>query len=173
MKKYILIVAIAITAFNAKGQKLDKPDIDKITGDTTLRTKIQVLANPFAIIQHAITANIAKTKNFMLLYFHLQDGMDIYYSISRGDKAIIKFTDGKLLEISAAIDAHSSIISYGSPVATGCDVSYDLTDGDIETLKNNKISVIRIETTKGPFDYDIKDGKSEIIKKQLELITKK
>ena len=173
MKKYILIAGIAVSAFNLKAQKLDKPDIDKITGDTTLRTKIQILSNPFAIVQHALTANISRAKHFTLLYFQLKDGIDIYYSVNRGDKAIIKFADGKLLEISAAVDEHSSIIAYGPPVATGCDVPYDSTDEDIEILKNSKISVIRIMTTKGPFDYDIKDGKSEVIKKQLDLITKK
>ena len=173
MKKYILIAAIAILALNANAQKLEKPSIDKITGDTTLATKIDVLSNPLALIQHAITVNTLKAKNFVLLCFHLKDALSIYYSIDKGEKATIKFADGKLLEINAAVDAHSFVISLGTPSYVGCDVYYDLTDDDIVALKNNKISVIRIMTSKGPFDYDIKNGKSEIIKKQLELITKK
>jgi len=174
MKKYILIVAIAILAFNAKAQKLEKPRIDKITGDTTFSTKTEVLSNPFALIQHALTVDVLKTKNFTLLCFHLKDALDIYYSVFKGDGATIKFADGKLLNINAAADAHSSVLGSGGTLTyVGNDVYYDLTDQDIALLKSDKIAVIRINTTKGPFDYDIKNGKSEIIKKQLELIIKK
>jgi hypothetical protein len=33
--------------------------------------------------------------------------------------------------------------------------------------------VIRINTSMGAFDYDIKDSKAEVLKKQLELMAKK
>ena len=173
MKKYILVAAITIMALNANAQKLEKPVIDKITGDTTFNVKEQVLANPFTLPGHWLAGNVSKAKNYTLLYLHLKDGMDIYYSVYEGDKAIIKFINGKMLEISAVADEHSSLIPYASPAVTQSFIAYDLADADVEALKNNKISVIRIMTSKGPFDYEIKDGKSEVIKKQLELIAKK
>src|SRR6187402_2696240 len=102
MKKYFMIAAAAILAYNANAQKLEKPLIDKITGDTTLNTKIEVLSNPLALIQHALTVNTSKTKDYVLLCFHVKDAIKMYYSVDKGDKATIKFVDGKLLEINAA-----------------------------------------------------------------------
>jgi hypothetical protein len=173
MKKYLLIALMALTAFNARSQKLEKPVIDKITGDITLSAKEQVLANPFTLPGHYLAGNIARGTSYWAIYFHLKDGMDIYYYVLKGDQAIIKFTDGKLLKISSAFDAQSSIIPYATPPVAESFLAFELTDDDITTLENGKISVIRISTSQGPFDYDIKNSKSEIIKKQLELLTKK
>jgi hypothetical protein len=172
MKKYILIALEALTVLCAKAQKLEKPKIDKITGDTTLSTKEQALANPFTLPGHYLAGNIMKGKNYWAMYFHLKDGMDLHYYVLKGDKAIIKFTDGKLLEISAAIDAYSSIVPYATPPVTEIFLVFDLTNEDITALENGRIAVVRINTSQGPFDYDIKDSKAEIFKKQLELITK-
>ncbi len=173
MKKYILIALMASCTFAARAQKLDKPRIDKITGDTTLLTKEQVLANPFTIPGHYLAGNIMKGKDYCVLSFHLKDGMDIQYYVLNGDKAIVKFADGKLLELKAIGDTYSSLISYANPAVAESSLAFDLTDTDIAELKNRKIAVIRINTSLGPFDYDIKDGKSEVIKKQLELIMKR
>lgn len=173
MKKYIIIAAISALALSANAQKLDKPRIDKISGDTTLLTKEQTLANPFTIPGHYLAGSLTKGKDYYLLNFHLKDGMDIQYSVLNGDKAIIKFADGKLLEIKAIGDTYSSLISYASPAVAESFLAFDLTDSDVAELKNGKIAVVRIYTSMGPFDYDIKDGKGEVIKKQLALISKK
>ncbi len=173
MKKYIITALIAIAAFSVKAQKLEKPVIDKISGDTTWLAKEQTLANPFTIPGHFLAGNIVKGKNYWAIYFHLRDGLDIHYYVSKGDKAIIKFADGKLLEILSIFNAHSSIIPYATPPVAESFLGFDLPEEAISALENGKISVIRIQTSKGDFDYDIKDSKSEIIKKQLELIAKK
>jgi hypothetical protein len=173
MKKYILLTLMAITILNAKAQKLEKPKIDKITGAFTISAKEQVLANPFTLPGHYLAGQIVRGPNYWAIYFHLKDGMDIYYSVLKGDKAIIKFTDGKLLEVSSAFDAQSSIIPYATPPVAESFLAFELTDEDVAALVNGKIAVIRINTSQGDFDYAIKDRRSEIIKKQLELITKK
>lgn len=64
--------------------------------------------------------------------------------------------------------------SYYSSIGGSVDalVYYTISDEDIDKLKNNQLSVLRIETTEGHYDYDIPDNKSEVIKKQLILIDK-
>jgi hypothetical protein len=173
MKRYILVAFFASVVCSAKAQKLEKLKRDKITGAITLSAKEQVLANPFTLPGHYLAGNIVRGTGYWAIYFHLKDGLDIYYYVLKGDKAIIKFTDGKLLEISSASDEQSSIIPYATPPVAESFLAFELTDDDITTLENGKISVIRINTSQGPFDYDIKNSKSEIIKKQLELLTKK
>ncbi|SHN00184.1 hypothetical protein [Mucilaginibacter sp. OK098] len=173
MKKYLLIAFMASVVCSANAQKLQKPQRDKITGDVTLSVKEQVLSNPFTLPGHYLAGNMVRGKNYWALYFHLKDGLNIYYYVLKGDKAIIKFTDGKLLEITSAFDAQSSLISYATPDVTESFLAFELTDDDVAALLSGKLSVIRINTSMGAFDYDIKDSKSEIIKKQLELIAKK
>ncbi|TWI95921.1 hypothetical protein JN11_04196 [Mucilaginibacter frigoritolerans] len=172
MKKYIFMVAAMLLAFNAGAQKLQKPVIDKITGDTTLETKEEPMQSKLSLSTHLIGCSIMKGKGIYLC-FHLREGFvewDFY--VSAGDKAIIKFADGKLIELDAAFEDHSSIHYDATPIFTAAYFYYSLNGGDIDQLKNNKIAVIRINTSMGNFDYDISDGKSEIVKKQLELIAK-
>jgi hypothetical protein len=173
MKKHLLVAVMASCAFAVNAQKLEKPMIDKISGDITLSTKEQVLSNPFTIPGHYLAGYIIKGKGYCELCFHLKDGLDIDYYVLKGYKGVIKFTDGKLLEINALFDKDSSPIPDASPPVTQSFLSFDLTNEDITALENGKVSVIRIMTSQGAFDYEIKDGKSEIIKKQLELITKR
>jgi len=168
MKKCVLFALMALAAFNATAQKLEKPQIDKISGETTLSTKEEILANPFVWIRHFLACSIVKGRGYYTIYFHLREGGETYYQVAKGDKAIIKLTDGKLLEIVADFDEYSS----GTPNETRSFLQYDLTDNDIAILKQGKISVIRINTSNGAYDYEIKEGKSEIIKKQLELLSK-
>lgn len=59
-----------------------------------------------------------------------------------------------------------------TPVFSDADIAYSINNDDIDLLENNKVAVIRINTSVGSFDYTISDARSEIIKKQLELITK-
>jgi len=168
MKKYILFASMALAALNVNAQKLEKPEIDKISGSITVSTKEEILANPFVWIRHFLACSIIKGRGYYAIYFHLREGLETYYKVAKGDMAVIKFTDGSLMQISAIFDEYSS----GTVNETGSTVAYDLTESDVAILKQSKISVIRINTSDGAYDFDIKDNKSEIIKKQLELLTK-
>lgn len=172
MKKYIFMSIMSFLAFTASAQKLEKPTIDKITGDTTLETKEQPLQSRLSLSTHLIACSIIKARGLYLLYFHIKEGGEWHIKIDTTDKAIIKFTDGKVLVLNAPLEEHSSINYDATPVFTDADFPYLLSSIDIDQLRNGKISIIRLNTSKGNFDYDISDGKSEIIKKQLELITK-
>lgn len=160
---------MAMYAITADAQKLERPRIDKITGDTTFETKEEVLANPFTMVRHYLGSGILKGSGNYVLYFHLKEGGDAPYYVLQGFKATIKFTDGKLIQLTAVADEYSSY----KPVVTESTISYHLTDSDLEALKSGKISVIRVETSGAPLDFDIKDNKADMIKKQLELISKK
>lgn len=173
MKKCILMAFMALAVCGAKAQKLQKLTRDKITGDITISAKEQVLSNPFTLPGHYLAGNMVRGRNYWALYFHLKDGLDIYYYVRKGDNAIIKLTDGKLLEITSAFDSESALIPYATPAVTESFLAFELTDDDVAALLSGKLSVIRINTSMGAFDYDIKDSKAQVLKKQLELMAKK
>ena len=170
MKKYVFMMMLGLGVLNAKSQKLEKPFVDKITGEVSIAAKPEVLSNKLALVRYYLAAYVVKGRGYWLLDFNLKDNIGQYYYVLKDDHAIIKFSDGKLLEISALSGGQctTAVSEYGS--SSESDISYSLTDDDVAALKNGKISVIRIMTSVGAFDYDISDKKSEIIKKQLELM---
>lgn len=153
-------------------QKLEKPVIDKITGETTLQTQEQTLANKMTWVGHYLGCNITKFRGHYLLYLHLKESTDGYYDIKKDYTATIKFTDGKLLTITSAFDRESSFIHGAYPLVAECNAVYYLDKETISALMSGKIAFVRLATTSGDFDYEISNGKAELIKKQLELITK-
>lgn len=172
MKKYIISFTIMLAALSAQAQKLEKPAIDKITGDTTLETKEEPLQSKLSLSLHLIGCSVLKGGGVYLLYFHLKEAGKWHFGIEAGDSAIIKFTNGKLLRLNPVGEHNSKIMFDATPVFTDASFPYGISGDDIEQLKNNKIAVIRINTSDGSFDYDISNARSEIVKKQLELITK-
>ncbi len=172
MKKCIFIVAAMLLAFNAGAQKLQKPVIDKITGDTTLETKEEPLQSKLSLSLHLIGCSILKGRGVYLLYFHTKEAGDWDFVIQDGYAAVIKFTNGKLLQLNTVGQHYSKIMYDATPVFSDTSIPYSISNDDIDQLKNSKIAVIRINTSVGSFDYSVSDARSEIVKKQLDLITK-
>jgi len=172
MKKYIFILAAMLLAFNADAQKLQKPIIDKITGDTTLETKEEPLQSKLSLSLHLIGCSILKGRGVYLLYFHVKEAGEWDFSVQDGYAAIVKFTSGKMLQLNTVGQNYSKIIYDAKPVFSDASLPYSISNDEIDQLKNNKIAVIRINTSAGSFDYSVSDARSEIIKKQLDLITK-
>lgn len=179
MKKNLLAILLLIfICFYANAQKLEKPIVDKITGDTTLATKSEVLQNKFSIVTDYLSCNIikfspVKIKGFYNISFKVMKGLNMVVSSEPGNKAIFKLKDGRLIEVSTKLQSYSSYDPSQAGGILTLNILYELTDEDVINLKSLPIAVIRLETSKGPFDYELSGSKAEIIKKQLDLVTKK
>lgn len=172
MKKIVLFLLTALFTLTANAQKLEKPKIDKITGDTTLETKSETLYNKFSLVLDYLSVSTSKVLNRYFLDFKVMKGISIVFTTDKGDKAIFKLADGKLIEVYTINSSVSSFTSSAGGVSQSY-ISYLLTNDDITALKSQKIAVIRIITSKGQFDYELASGKADIIQKQLNLITGK
>jgi len=172
MKKSLIVILLLSAAYISKAQKLEKPKIDKITGDTTFSTSKEIITNKVGLIYDYLGVKTIKTKGDVFLSFYISKGITMLYSVNPGDKLILKTTDDKVLEIKSIASqnsdfTHSSANTYSDLIAL-----YPVSSDDLIKLKAGTIKVIRIETSKGNFDYDIKLKNADIIKKQIELITK-
>lgn len=172
MKKYILIMALIAVAFSANAQKLEKPSVDKFSGAVTITTKEEVVSNKLSLLGHKLSAYILKSNQDYILFFHSVEGGGKAYFVSEGDTAYIKFTSGKLIAISLIKLEYAEWREGTNPPVYDCNLPYYLTKDDVGQLLVDKIQIIRIHTSMGNFDYEVNDKKSEVIKKQLELITK-
>ncbi|HVW98606.1 MAG TPA: hypothetical protein VHA56_21745 [Mucilaginibacter sp.] len=173
MKKYILMAAMAVITLSASAQKLEKPDIDKISGDTTYTVKEQMLANPFQVRGHYLGGNMVKGKRYYMIRFHVKEGLGDYYSVYKGDKAVIKFADGTIINIFATFDEHASMTGSGLAEMSESFLYYDLTDDDVKYLTEKKLAVVRIITSKDFYDFEIKDKHADVIQKQMLLLAGK
>jgi len=169
MKKTLLLTAIAAMPLLSNAQKLEKPIIDKFSGDTTQFTNENTLTNKFDLIVNYLSCRAMKVNTLYEIGFHILKGSTGYYAIHKGDKCYIKFDNGDIITLFSSDDYSSNTrySSYGSSYEST--PWFVLKQDDIDKLKNGKVTTIRIVTTVAPFDYDIKDKNSEIIKKELSL----
>lgn len=170
MKITILVSILVFLANVAMAQKLEKPRIDLITGDTTLQTSQEVLTNKFSLVTDYLASRVIYLNKRYIVDFHIIKGISIIFSTHPGDKCILKLNSGKLLTLTTQLTQMSEFKQSTYGASAEGDAWFDLTNDDIESIKSGRIAVIRIETSAAPFDYEISDKKSELIKKQIELI---
>ena len=181
MKKILLVAALFFPLITS-AQKLLKPKVDKISGDTTWATskeKLFMHGNYLTGQGEAVLSVVEKIKagkeEAIVLILNVQTvNQRTVYSISKGQKAYLKLSDNSTVTIkSATYDignpqagiAGDFVITSGSTVGV-----YDLLKEDIEKIKANDITFLRVETSSGNFDCDLKPKNSEMLKKQIDLI---
>ena len=182
-KKYLIAIAAFCLSLSASAQKLEKPKIDKITGDTSLMTSQETVYQKVNFLTgESITVKAFgyKDKLHCSIGFMIQKingSHSSIFAIPNGAKAYFKLSDNTVL----ALNSEISQISEGKVGDTGTATYtkgvavpiYTIPKEDIEQLVKAPITVIRIETSDGDIDLDVKPKNSEIIKKEVELITAK
>jgi hypothetical protein len=182
MKK-ILVIATLCLPFTVSAQKLLKPNVDKISGDTTWSTskeKLYFHANYLTSQGEAVECwveQIGKLKAKALVLNPQTTNLSKAFSILKDQKAYLKLSDNTTITlVSATYDygtvnagyAGDHLLTKGAAIAF-----YTLSDSDIEKIKSSPLTFLRIQTTNGDFDCDIKPKFSEVIKKEIELFENK
>ncbi|MBD1392654.1 hypothetical protein [Mucilaginibacter glaciei] len=172
MKKLILIIVLFLP-FIASAQKLQKPTIDKLTGDTTWTTsreKLFMHGNYLTGQGEVALCFLRAAKGSKDLIINLQVvNKSNFPSMLTGSKAYFKLADNSTIPLTcAANDYHIS----GSDLAVAGSAYglYTLTANDIAKLTSSDLTFLRVETTSGNFDCDIKPKNAEMFKKQFALI---
>lgn len=172
MKKVYLIAIAAGFALSARAQKLQKPNIDKISGDTTLSTSEERIFTKVGLGPSQILyAYVSKSKGIHTLVLKMDNNNGVYiYHVTPNDVTNIKFTDGSVLNINPGINSNSDDKSTSVGHRSILSVYYALSTKDIAQLKAKPISYIRIATSAAPMDYEIKEKNGDIIKNELALL---
>ena len=93
MKKTLFVFGILFMTFNLSAQKLQKPQIDKISGDTSWLTsseKIFAKASFSGTVGEQLYVSAGKVKDIYLLLFSIQTGKTSIFSVEEGQKIYIK-----------------------------------------------------------------------------------
>ncbi|MDN3579801.1 hypothetical protein [Mucilaginibacter flavus] len=174
MKKvYLTALLAAGIAISANAQKLEKPEIDKIKGDTTWKTSDERIYTQLGLASGRLLYVYAeKIGQSYILCFRI-DNMNgpRVWSVGAADITNIKFTDNSVLDLKPEVGGEARV-SYNSQADRVINlIFYKLDKEDIETLRTKSVSVIRIATDgAGNFDYEIKPKNADLIKKDLDLI---
>ncbi|MVN90780.1 hypothetical protein [Mucilaginibacter aquatilis] len=183
MKKTLLTIAIALTAYTASAQKLLKPEVDKISGDTTWKTSEEALYAKLTLVGANELVTIQPVKDhsvcFVWICITKPKTDNKLYSILSGDKTILKLSDKSLINLTAAKNNLTEMMgsntkTYGS-VGEGTKTltPYAITKEDLQKLQTSPIEFVRISTTNGDQDYDVKPKMGEKVRKTFELIASK
>lgn len=174
MKGTLITFGLLFLTINLTAQKLEKPNIDKISGDTIWRTsseKIFAKVSFSGTVGEQLYVSAVKVKDTYFLFFSIQTGKISIFSIDEGQKIYIKLKNDNLVtltNIKSKVSKYSNE-SYGSN-STGY---YQITNEEMDKLISENVQFIRIEYSAGTFEYDIKDKFSEKIKNDVLLIKQK
>jgi hypothetical protein len=167
----LLITLLALTiCFDSNAQKKLKWDITS-SGDTLYSTpgkKLYAAAVSRNAILDELKSTAYKSSSGCMLGFMIQTGRTNNFSIGNGAAADIGLEDGTVVTIYTR--NHNN--SKGSSLGYGCFLFafYTLEPKHIRQLKASPVKSIRINSSTGTMDYELKEKFSEVIKEQLELL---
>ena len=170
MKSYFLLVVFSFSMLSLAAQKKLKMTVSA-SSDTVYSTSEQRLyvrpSSKLSISEHLKSTMYRSRRGFML-GFSIQTGRTNLFTISAGSIAEIRLSDGEkvFLETLGSRESKGSVLGYGSFTFT----SYTLNRDQLEKLKNADVKSIRINTSAGNFDYEIKDKFASVIGDQVRRI---
>ncbi len=161
----------------ANAQKLEKPKIDKIEGDTTWRTSDERIYTKLGWASgDVLYAYALKIRKSYVLALRLESANGPgYFTIGKDNITNIKFTDNSILDlVPANEDDYARKQYFDTGTKTTALVYYHLSGTAIEQLKTKLVAIIRISTSGAAnLDFEIKTKNADIIKKEIVLITSK
>ena len=177
MKK-ILLIAIASLPYLVSAQKLLKPVVDQITGETTWSTtkeKLYLDGNFLTQQGEAVECMVTKTgKQVALILIPQTLNEQSAFTISQGEKAYLKLKDNSIITLTSQnylTSDTSSGVAGSTTYSNGIlRIPYIITDADIRKIESSELVFLRIETSIGNFDCYIKPKFAHVISKQVELI---
>lgn len=167
MKKIILLIIVLTSSF-AFSQELKRNDTDEFTGRSIKETSWEVLANkiPHTYVRFRLIDSV-KVIDFKIMIggvFSIREGENILLKLENNE--ILKF---KVSEYTISGRGDGAVKTYGSD-AQGVKISCYLSEENYRKIKTNVISKIRVNTSEGYTECDIKEKKYNKVKELIELI---
>ena len=179
MKKCLLFLLLTTPTLTLIAQRKIKYDIIKETGDTLFNSgdeRLYIKAggsmgcgrDKRSIVGDYIKSTVYRSSNGYMIGFEIQTGRTNSFSIYSGQLAELNLADGSVIPLTSRgkYNAKSSAMGYGSFVFS----FYGLTAANIASLKNQPVQSIRVESSVGWFDYELKEKFQEIIARQIEVL---
>lgn len=171
MKQFFIVISIIPSI--CFGQKLEENKIDEFTKAYVKKTSWETL-NPFGFSNklYAFT-RIRKIDSTYFLDFKVTLRSGSVFSISQGDELMIKTSDSIIVLSNLKYQISCTgcgVKGFTGSGLEGIEVMYEIPASDVFYLLNNKIKKIRVYTSDGYVEDDIKDKNAEMFVRQLKLV---
>lgn len=168
----ILFILIIISTF-ANGQELEKNYKDDFTGDSVKRTSWEFLNNASNGFTAKFRISNIDDHYFLNLKMMIGSSNPKVFSIHEGDKLMFKLSNEEIVEL---LSSSSEITCTGcgstgliGSAAQGINISYIITKEQFDKLKSTSVSKLRVYTTDGYVENDVKEKHSKTIQKAFQL----
>ena len=167
-KKLLTIILLIGFSIQVKGQKLVENKVDEFTGNQIKRTSWVTTSIGYSRTNFGISKI---NNNFYLNLKMLKGGV---FSIAKGANIMFKLTNEEIITLSnnnyEITCTGCGAIGFVGSAAQGINTSYDITTEQLTKLKNIGIKKIRIYTSDGYLEDDLKSKHDRKIKKAISLI---
>jgi hypothetical protein len=170
MRKAILFTLLFIPVF-CFGQKLVKNEVDEFTGISVKTTSLEQLVSesPWGGNSFHLSESVKRINdNYYLI---VRFSLDNVFSVASEQKLMIKLENDSIVTL---LNKEYDISSNGRGAIGGKQgvyLTYPIESDDLDLLKENKATKIRIYTTDGYLEKDIKEKNQDKIKKCIELVS--
>ena len=179
MKLTATIICFLCLSIVTHGQMIKEDQVDEFTKNKVVRTSWEPLTKKGKIYSHARVSKI-NTTTYLDFKIMLSAGLTMDHSvfaIEKGETVMLKLNNDTIVTLNnpehlISCTGCGAINIIGSGVQ-GIHLKIDLTDNQISTLLDHKITKIRIYTTDGYVENEVPDKFQEIVSKELSLIRSK
>jgi len=168
-KAFIILAIFATISIKSFGQKLEENKKDDFTNAVVKRTSWETL-----------TASLSETAYFRISQINGAESFDLklmlykIFYIGKDAELLLKLANGEVVSLKnleyTITCKGCGAAGFAGSAAEGIQVTYPMSSEQVEKLKANKIVKIRINTSMGDVEDDIKDKRAEKIIKSLGLI---
>ncbi|HTK21201.1 MAG TPA: hypothetical protein VL442_16880 [Mucilaginibacter sp.] len=171
MKRKALIIFSVLIGLTLKtfAQKLEENKKDDFTNAAIKRTSWETLTSSLSETAYFRISQVNGSETFdlkLMLYkiFYIGKDAELSFKLANGEIVTLK-------NLEYAITCKGcGAAGYSGSAAEGIQVTYPMSSEQVEKLKANKIVKVRIDTSMGYVEDDIKDKRAEKLIKSLGLL---
>jgi hypothetical protein len=166
-----LLLLLCSTAF---AQKLITDKTDEFTGKKVKETSIENLAQPFKMSGYAYKFSFKKINDALFFNLRAMSLSNSVFAIKDGEVLMLKMADTvvKLSNIDYVISKRGGAGGSGlsSANSQGVSLYFPLNKESAELIKSNTILKVRLYTTEGYTEQDVKTAADKRVKDALTLV---
>ena len=170
MKKILLFLFISSFMF---AQEIEKNYKDEFTGSQIIKTDWEFLNNASKGFSAKFRISKINENYYLDLKMMIGSSNPKVFSIHEGDKLMFKLSNDEILEL---LSESSEVTCTGcgstglvGSAAQGINISYSITEEQFQQLKSTPVAKLRIYTTDGYVENDVKDKHAKTIQKTFQL----
>lgn len=170
LMRRILLILFTLFTISGTAQKVSEDYVDEFTKNHIKRTDWETLTFDMKGVTHY---RLSKIDDHYFIQLKIMLG-DVFFSINENDEFMLKLANDEIVTLKN-MKYTTTCVGCGSTGlngsgAQGICVNYNINNEQYLLLTQNVVSKIRVYTSKGLIDLEIKNKKADILQKALKLI---